>query len=126
VERGAFDSPKRLNGRFLMPSRRRVPQPANHPVTSPSQLVFPAIAAMPDPNPVPPSLARVVASHIRSVIDYAGGNKTQAAKILGIDRRALYRKLERAEEKAKESDRERRAHGGDDTLSHRRRLSPAH
>ena len=81
---------------------------------------------MAEPNPTPPTLARVVATHIRSVIAYAGGNKTKAAAILGIDRRALYRKLARAEEKVKESERERRADSLDDALSHQRGLNRSH
>ncbi len=33
--------------------------------------------------------------YIRRVLEVAGGNKTQAAKILGFDRRTLYRKMQR-------------------------------
>jgi DNA-binding NtrC family response regulator len=32
--------------------------------------------------------------YVRRVLDACGGNKTQAAKVLGIDRRSLYRRLE--------------------------------
>ena len=35
--------------------------------------------------------------YIRKVLSAVGGNKTLAAKILGFDRRTLYRKLERSE-----------------------------
>lgn len=35
--------------------------------------------------------------YIDRVLQVTGGNKTQAAKVLGIDRRTLYRKLERSE-----------------------------
>ena len=32
--------------------------------------------------------------YVRQVLDAVGGNKTHAARILGIDRRSLYRRLE--------------------------------
>ena len=35
--------------------------------------------------------------YIYRVLKAVGGNKTQAAKVLGLDRRTLYRKLERYE-----------------------------
>ena len=35
--------------------------------------------------------------YIQRVLDATNGNKTQAAKILGLDRRTLYRKLQRYE-----------------------------
>ncbi|WPL17424.1 Transcriptional regulatory protein ZraR [Thiorhodovibrio winogradskyi] len=39
------------------------------------------------------TLAEVEASHIRAVLDWTGGNKQRAARILGIGRKTLYRKL---------------------------------
>jgi len=33
--------------------------------------------------------------YINAVLSAVGGNKSRAAKILGLDRRTLYRKLER-------------------------------
>jgi DNA-binding NtrC family response regulator len=39
------------------------------------------------------TLAEVEASHIRSVLESVGGNKTQAAQILGIDRKTLREKI---------------------------------
>src|SRR5277367_2404440 len=41
------------------------------------------------------SLADTEADHIRRVLTATGGNKSRAAKILGIERKTLYRKLER-------------------------------
>ncbi|MCA9581876.1 MAG: helix-turn-helix domain-containing protein, partial [Myxococcales bacterium] len=39
--------------------------------------------------------------YIERVLKAAQGNKTQAAKLLGLDRRTLYRKLERYEQEEK-------------------------
>jgi transcriptional regulator of acetoin/glycerol metabolism len=41
------------------------------------------------------TLADTEAEQIRKVLAAAGGNKSRAAKILGIERKTLYRKLER-------------------------------
>jgi DNA-binding NtrC family response regulator len=41
------------------------------------------------------SLAEVEADHIRSVLSHTGGNKTQAARVLGIDRKTLRDKVRR-------------------------------
>jgi DNA-binding NtrC family response regulator len=41
------------------------------------------------------SLAGAEADQIRKVLAATGGNKSQAAKILGIERKTLYRKLDR-------------------------------
>jgi two-component system, NtrC family, response regulator HydG len=41
------------------------------------------------------TLADTEADQIRKVLSAAGGNKSRAAKILGIERKTLYRKLER-------------------------------
>jgi len=41
------------------------------------------------------SLAETEAEQIRRVMAAAGNNKSRAAKILGIERKTLYRKLER-------------------------------
>ena len=41
------------------------------------------------------SLADVERRHIEAVLKAVGGNKTEAARVLGMDRRTLYRKLER-------------------------------
>jgi len=42
----------------------------------------------------PQSLADLERAHILSVLEFTGGNKTEAAAILGIDRKTLYRKLD--------------------------------
>ncbi len=44
------------------------------------------------------TLAEVEAEHIRNVLVNVGGNKTQAAKILGIDRKTLREKLKQCED----------------------------
>jgi DNA-binding NtrC family response regulator len=41
------------------------------------------------------TLDQVEAEHIRQVLDRLGGNKSQAAKVLGIDRKTLREKLKR-------------------------------
>jgi two-component system response regulator AtoC len=47
-----------------------------------------------DPNELIP-MQQVEQRYIQRVLKAVGGNKTQAAKVLGFDRRTLYRKLER-------------------------------
>jgi two-component system response regulator HydG len=47
-----------------------------------------------------PTLDELEARYIVRVLKVVGGNKTQAAKILGVDRRTLYRKLEREDDAA--------------------------
>ena len=49
------------------------------------------------------SLADVERTYVRRMVEVAGGNKTLAARILGIDRRTLYRRLD--ETMAAKSDR---------------------
>lgn len=44
-----------------------------------------------------PTLQQVEMRYIRQVLDQAGGNKREAARILGIGRRTLYRRLEEVE-----------------------------
>jgi DNA-binding NtrC family response regulator len=45
-----------------------------------------------------PTLEELERRYILRVLDAVGGNKSQAAQILGLDRRTLYRKLERYDE----------------------------
>lgn len=51
-------------------------------------------------------LQEVIERHVMNVVTLRGGNKTEAAKLLGIDRRTLYRRLasykKRASKKAQE------------------------
>ncbi len=54
-----------------------------------------AIRSMESREQVSESLADTEAEQIRRVLAAAKGNKSQAAKILGIERKTLYRKLER-------------------------------
>jgi two-component system, NtrC family, response regulator HydG len=42
----------------------------------------------------PTPLAELEKTHILSMLDYAAGNKTQAAQLLGIERSTLDRKLQ--------------------------------
>jgi DNA-binding NtrC family response regulator len=48
-----------------------------------------AAAAAPAANPT--ALREVERQHVREVLQQAGSNKVQAAKLLGVSRRALYR-----------------------------------
>jgi two-component system, NtrC family, response regulator AtoC len=50
-----------------------------------------------DASATPLTLEELECRHLKSVLDQAGGNKTKAAKLLGISLRSLYRKLERHE-----------------------------
>jgi DNA-binding NtrC family response regulator len=43
------------------------------------------------------TLEQLEQRYIEGALKAVGGNKTQAAKLLGVDRRTLYRKLERYE-----------------------------
>jgi len=43
----------------------------------------------------PPSLDEVEKQHIGAVLQFTGGNVTQSARILGIDRVTLYNKIRR-------------------------------
>jgi len=49
-------------------------------------------------------LAEVERRYVERVLDTAGGNKTLAARVLGLDRRTLYRKLQRWSEEARADD----------------------
>ena len=49
-----------------------------------------------DPSEMP-TLETLERRYVHRVLKVVGGNKTQAAKILGVDRRTLYRKLDRWE-----------------------------
>jgi DNA-binding NtrC family response regulator len=53
-----------------------------------------------------PTLAELERRYIELILQEAGGNKKRAAEILGIDRRTLYRSLERAGVKAEDDDTE--------------------
>ncbi len=46
-------------------------------------------------HPEPPLLATVERDHILRALQHARGNKKAAARLLGVSRRALYRRLER-------------------------------
>lgn len=50
-----------------------------------------------------PTLQQMELRYIRQILDQVGGNKREAARILGIGRRTLYRRLEEAEEARRET-----------------------
>jgi DNA-binding NtrC family response regulator len=47
----------------------------------------------------PPPLAQIEADYVDEILTFAGGNKTEAARILGISRKNLYEKLARRQAK---------------------------
>jgi DNA-binding NtrC family response regulator len=61
----------------------------------PPDLPTPMRFSAPRPSVGLRTLSEVEAEHIRFVLDHAGGNKTKAAEILGIDRKTLREKLKR-------------------------------
>lgn len=50
---------------------------------------------LPDSIEAMPTLAALEEAHIRRVVELTGGNKAQAARVLGIDRASLWRKLKK-------------------------------
>jgi transcriptional regulator with PAS, ATPase and Fis domain len=60
-----------------------------------NEAVQDAIAAMEPGGSAGETLAETEADQIRRVLAATGGNKSRAAAILGIERKTLYRKLER-------------------------------
>jgi DNA-binding NtrC family response regulator len=65
-------------GRENLPMQPATPQPPIPPVET-----------------EPPLLSTVEREHILRALQHARGNKKAAAKLLGVSRRALYRRLER-------------------------------
>ena len=57
--------------------------------------LLPAAGAGPEAGERPESLEENEKRHILRVLDYADGNRTRAARILGINRVSLWRKLSR-------------------------------
>ena len=53
------------------------------------------LASTPMNDGEPPLLATVERDHILRALQHARGNKKVAARLLGVSRRALYRRLER-------------------------------
>ena len=61
----------------------------------PPELRQPSARPAPDPADDRPTLAELKRRYIRRVLDESGGNMTRAASVLGVDRRSLYRMLQR-------------------------------
>jgi two-component system response regulator HydG len=60
-----------------------------------SESVHDALDAMESHDHAADTLAEAETEQIRRVLAATGGNKSRAAQILGIERKTLYRKLER-------------------------------
>ena len=71
------------------------PGPTVRPEDLPRKLVEASTAGDPFTLRAGLSLARVEAELIRRTLSHTGGNRTEAAKVLGISRRALHYKLDR-------------------------------
>jgi transcriptional regulator with GAF, ATPase, and Fis domain len=69
-------------------------RPAAEAAASASQQGRPSTPAWAE-HPEPPLLATVERDHILRALQHARGNKKAAARLLGVSRRALYRRLER-------------------------------
>lgn len=64
-------------------------------------LVVTLVFAKSDGNKNPPPLKAIQLEYLKVVLEHAGGNKTLAAEILGIDRRTFYRWTHRAAKEAR-------------------------
>jgi DNA-binding NtrC family response regulator len=60
----------------------------------------------------PRSLAEVEADYLQETLNTTGGNKTAAARILGISRKNLYERLERLEKENAKADPKRNGDEG--------------
>ena len=79
--------------------------------------VGPTTIGSPFANDDPHPLAAVEREHILRALQRAGGNKKAAARMLGVSRRALYRRLERLDLGSTIARRRRRAHHSADERS---------
>jgi DNA-binding NtrC family response regulator len=80
------------DGEFITERELRLCLP---PLTAPAPAPQTAAAAAVPPSPDADLLVNVERDHIQRALIRAGGNKKAAAKMLGLSRRALYRRLER-------------------------------
>jgi two-component system response regulator AtoC len=90
------------NVRELENAIERAVAVSSHPILLPDDLPLhltpPTVSAIPGEAPGPVELVSLEALtrwHIARVLAATGGNKKRAAEILGVDRRTLYRMLER-------------------------------
>jgi transcriptional regulator with PAS, ATPase and Fis domain len=63
------------------------------PENLPQDIASPRAVKRPEDSETPPSLNEIEREHIQRVLNFTGGNKQQAAKILGISRATLYEKI---------------------------------
>jgi transcriptional regulator with GAF, ATPase, and Fis domain len=74
-------------------TEREVKQSTARPAGTASPLPRPSIPSLPEGEEV--RLSARERDHIRLVLERSGGNKVAAARMLGLDRRTLYRRLDR-------------------------------
>jgi len=72
-------------------TEREIKQTTTRPVPSPQTLA--SVPALPEGEEI--RLSARERDHIRLVLERSGGNKVAAARMLGLDRRTLYRRLDR-------------------------------
>ena len=81
------------DGEFITERELAISMPSGHCVVSQPRHAAPAAAAEPHQDEAP--LVNVEREHIQRALLRANGNKKAAARMLGLSRRALYRRLER-------------------------------
>jgi DNA-binding NtrC family response regulator len=79
----------------MPPITPAMPAAADAAPAAPAAASSPYGAPAVDPDADPPLLSTVEREHILRALQHARGNKKAAARMLGVSRRALYRRLER-------------------------------
>ena len=92
LSEGRLLSEREVQSALLLQQRSSSPSPSPSPSPSADRVVAPAMRA-PARSPVPMSAAGH--EEVVRVLNQVEGNKSEAARVLGLSRRALYRRLER-------------------------------
>ncbi|MEM7246553.1 MAG: sigma 54-interacting transcriptional regulator [Acidobacteriota bacterium] len=96
--RGGLIRPEHFGGRLGVKTSPRPVSPAleaapNPAAPMPAATSEPSVPVVEPPAPVDRSLAEMERRHVLAVLEDENGNKTRAAKVLGITRQTLLRKL---------------------------------